>query len=55
MTGPRNQQESQNSAAGAERGEIVINVAPNSVSSSVLPMLDRHKIASSGAEGHGAD
>ena len=30
------------SAAGAEKGNIAINIAGNTVSSSVLPMLDRH-------------
>lgn len=31
------------SAVGAEQGEMTINVAGNSISSSLLPMMDRHK------------
>jgi FkbM family methyltransferase len=39
----------QRAAVGAEAGTLMMNVAGNSVSSSVLPMLDRHESAAPSA------
>jgi FkbM family methyltransferase len=39
-----------NTAVGAEPGEIEINVAANSYSSSILPMTDAHRLAAPGSD-----
>lgn len=40
----------QRSALGSKEGEVLINVSANSVSSSILPMLDLHKQAAQGSD-----